>query len=70
MIFDRRATLRLFADESVVRWGVSMETLFKILAPILVTMFVIGAAGCVIVIPVVAYRLFSVLVEPDAPDEQ
>jgi tellurite resistance protein TehA-like permease len=50
--------------------GVSMETLFKILVPILVTMFVIGAAGCVIVIPVVAYRLFSVLVEPDAPDEQ
>jgi hypothetical protein len=47
-----------------------METLFKILAPILVTMFVIGAAGCVIVIPVVAYRLFSVLVEPDTPDEQ
>jgi hypothetical protein len=31
---------------------------------------VIGAAGCVIVIPVVAYRLFSVLVEPDTPDEQ
>jgi hypothetical protein len=52
------------------KMGVSMETLFKILVPILVTMFVIGAAGCVIVIPVVAYRLFSVLVEPHAPDEQ
>ena len=47
-----------------------METLFKILAPILVTMFVIGAAGCVIVIPVVAKRLFSVLVEQDAPEEK
>ena len=47
-----------------------METFFKVLAPVLVAMFVIGAAGCVIVIPVVAYRLFSVLVEPDAPDEQ
>jgi len=47
-----------------------MEIVFKILAPILVTMFVVGAAGCVIVIPVVAYRLFSVLVEPDTPDEQ
>jgi hypothetical protein len=33
-------------------------------------MFVIGAAGCVIVIPVVAVRLFSVLLEPDTPDEQ
>jgi hypothetical protein len=47
-----------------------METFFKILAPLLVTMFVIGAAGCVIVIPVVAYKLFSVLVEPNTPDEQ
>jgi hypothetical protein len=47
-----------------------METFFKILAPVLVTMFVIGAAGCVIVIPVVAVRLFSVLLEPDTPDEQ
>ena len=47
-----------------------METFFKILAPVLVSMFVIGAAVCVIVIPVVAYRLFSVLVEPDTPDEQ
>jgi hypothetical protein len=47
-----------------------METLFKILAPVLVTMFVIGAAGCVIVIPVVAYRLYSVLVEQDAPEEK
>ena len=47
-----------------------METFFKILAPLLATMFVIGAAGCVIVIPVVAYKLFSVLVEPNTPDEQ
>ncbi len=47
-----------------------METFFKILAPLLVAMFVVGAAGCVIVIPVVAYRLFSVLLEPDAPEEQ
>jgi hypothetical protein len=47
-----------------------METLFKILGPILATMFVIGAAGCVIVIPVVAYKLFSVLVERDVPGEE
>jgi len=47
-----------------------MDLFFKVLAPVLTTMFVVGAAGCVIVIPVVAYRLFSVLAEPDAPDEQ
>jgi hypothetical protein len=47
-----------------------MQTVFRILAPILTTMFLIGAAGCVIVIPVVAYRLFSVLVEPDSPGEE
>ena len=47
-----------------------METLFRVLAPILATMFLVGAAGCVIVIPVVAYRLFSVLVERDVPEEE
>ena len=67
---NRRVTLRPLHVRICRKMGVSMEIVFKILAPILVTMFVIGAAGCVIVIPVVAYRLFSVLVEPDAPDEQ
>lgn len=33
-------------------------------------MFVIGATGCAVVIPLVAYRLFSVLFEPDRPDEE
>jgi hypothetical protein len=47
-----------------------MESFFKLLSPLLITMFVIGGAGCVIVIPIVAYRLFSVLVEPDLPEEQ
>ncbi len=47
-----------------------METVFGALAPILAAMFVIGAAGCVIVIPVVAYRLFSVLLERDDPGEE
>jgi hypothetical protein len=33
-------------------------------------MFVIGAIGCVIlVIPIAAYQLFSVLLEKDHPDE-
>lgn len=47
-----------------------MELLFKILSPILTLMFVAGAVGCVFVIPVVAYRLFSVLAEPDIPGEE
>jgi preprotein translocase subunit Sss1 len=50
--------------------GQVMETFFKILSPVLVTMFLIGAVGCVIVIPVVAVKLFNVLLEPDAADEQ
>ncbi len=33
-------------------------------------LFVAGMAGCVIVIPVVAYRLFSVLFERDLPGER
>jgi hypothetical protein len=65
-----RVTFRPLHTRICRKISVSMETVFKILAPILVTMFVIGAAGCVIVIPVVAYRLFNVLVEPDTPDEQ
>ena len=46
-----------------------MQTVFGILAPILATMFLLGVAGCVIVIPVVAYRLFSVLVDRDDLEE-
>src|SRR6266513_1358458 len=44
--------------------------LFKILAHVLSWMFVIGMAVCaVLVIPITAYRLFSVLFEKDYPDE-
>jgi hypothetical protein len=37
---------------------------------LLAWMFVIGMAGCLLVIPVAAYQLFSVLLEKDEPDEQ
>ncbi len=46
------------------------DFLFKILAHVLSWMFVIGMAVCaVLVIPITAYRLFSVLFEKDYPDE-
>jgi hypothetical protein len=37
----------------------------KIGAYILGTVFVIGGAGCIIAIPVIAYKMFSVLFEDD-----
>jgi len=33
-------------------------------------MFVIGVAGCLFVTPITAYRLFSVLFDPDRPGEE
>ncbi len=45
-------------------------SLFTILAHVLSWMFVIGMAGTVLlVIPVAAYQLFSVLFQKDHPDE-
>jgi hypothetical protein len=42
----------------------------KVVISLLSWMFVIGVAGCVIlVIPIAAYQLFSVLFEKDHPDE-
>ena len=43
--------------------------LFKIIAHVLSWMFAIGMAGCLLVIPITAYRLFSVLFEKDRPEE-
>ena len=42
-----------------------MESMVAIFAHLLSWMFLIGAIGCIFVIPVVAYRLFSVIFEPD-----
>jgi len=52
-------------------WRMNMfSSLFKILAHVLSWMFVIGMAGTVLlVIPIAAYQLFSVLFEKDHPDE-
>ena len=46
-----------------------MERVFSLLSPVLTTLFVIGIAGCVFVIPVVAYKLFSALFEDDTEEE-
>jgi hypothetical protein len=45
------------------------DFLAKIAAHLLSWMFVIGIAGCLLVIPVAAYQLFSVLFEKDRPEE-
>jgi len=62
-----------FRDRAVSRmpvafgWGMHM---LKILAHVLTWMFLIGMAGTVLlVIPVAAYQLFSVLFQKDHPHE-
>jgi hypothetical protein len=40
-----------------------------LLSHLVAGMFVIGMVGCLFVIPITAYRLFSVLFEEDTPDE-
>jgi hypothetical protein len=40
----------------------------KLIVPVLTWMFGIGMAGCVIVIPWCAFKMFSVLFEKDQPD--
>jgi hypothetical protein len=45
------------------------DFLAKIAAHLLSWTFVIGIAGCLLVIPVAAYQLFSVLLEKDRPEE-
>ncbi len=47
-----------------------MDFVANYVTPLLTAMFVIGAVGCVIVVPVVAYRLFSVLFQPDREGDQ
>jgi len=46
-----------------------METVFSLLSPLLTLLFVIGMAGCILVIPLVAFKPFRVLFEDDSEDE-
>ena len=41
----------------------------QVVAHLLTWMFAIGAVGCMVVIPMVAYRLLRVLFEEDRPGE-
>ena len=47
-----------------------MNLAFVVVLRILEAMFLIGAMGCVLTIPVAAYKMFSVLVERDSPEEE
>jgi hypothetical protein len=49
---------------------VTMHTTFDVFVYGMVGFFVLGMAGCVIVIPVTAYRLFHVLFERDQEGER
>ena len=44
--------------------------MLKVLIYALSGMFVVGAIGCLIVIPITALRLFTILFEHDPPDEK
>jgi uncharacterized membrane protein len=46
------------------------DFLFTGLFHVLSSMFVIGLLGCILVIPITAYRLFSVLFQKDQADDQ
>ena len=41
-----------------------------IFAHAMTILFILGMVGCLLVIPITAFRLFSVLFEKDAVDEQ
>lgn len=46
-----------------------LEAILKVFFHILSWMFLAGAIGCLVVIPIVTYRLFSVLFEADKVGE-
>jgi len=46
-----------------------VEKVFSLLSPLLTLLFIMGMAGCIIVIPLVAFKLFRVLFEDDSEDE-
>ena len=47
-----------------------MEIVAKLLGYTMTSLFYVGLAGCILVIPITAKRLFSVLFEKDLPGEQ
>jgi hypothetical protein len=47
-----------------------MNVMFLAVVRILELMFVIGVTGCIITIPLVAYKMFRVLWRDDDPQEE
>jgi len=50
--------------------GGMLDFVLKLLGYLLTAMFVVGLVGCILVIPITAKRLFSVLFEKDLPGER
>jgi len=46
-----------------------MDTVVIVLLRVLEVLFLVGVVGCVIAIPITAARMFAVLFEQDAPDQ-
>ena len=46
-----------------------VNSLFTGLFHLLSAMFLVGMVGCLVVIPITAYRLFKILFEKDSPEE-
>jgi hypothetical protein len=46
-----------------------VESVFSLISPLLTLLFVIGMAGCLLVISMVVYKLFRVLFEDNSEDE-
>ena len=42
-----------------------VESMVAVFSHVLSWMFLLGGIGCIFVIPIVAYRLFAVVFEPD-----
>jgi len=42
-----------------------MDAFFHILARVMTVLFALGVAGCLVTIPIVAWKFFSVLLEKD-----
>jgi hypothetical protein len=46
-----------------------VDTLLHIFTEVMFALFIIGAIGCLLVIPVTAFELFKVLFQPDTLEE-
>ena len=59
----------LRAFDFLFRYNALVERVFSLISPLLTLLFAIGMTGCLLVIPMVAFKLFRVLFEDDSEDE-